>query len=206
MTDPELQGFADLWQQPDAAEQAQFEALARKARWHARLLAYADIALAAVVAMTMALGFLLQPGLHSAVIALAVIVIILWLSWKRRSYRQMSKTLDTSNRQAFIESSIRHAAVNLRRVKLSLYIFPPAAVLAILFKLSYRHGGRLDHPLDVVADWALTGRGFLTFTLIAAIVALLVRSVRRYRGELARLDAVERDYQEAARLDGDAAG
>ncbi|HMJ93905.1 MAG TPA: hypothetical protein VK472_07385, partial [Allosphingosinicella sp.] len=92
MTDPDLMEFADLWQQePTAEERAEFEDAARRVRRHGRFLAFADVALAAVLICGMILGFYLQPGTYSAIIAGLLIVATIWLSLQRRKVRNMAR-------------------------------------------------------------------------------------------------------------------
>jgi hypothetical protein len=201
MTDPDLKDLAELWQQPDAAAKEQFQAAARKVRRQARFLGYTDFALGAVIVLGMILGFVLEPQPLSAVIAMLVIVATLWFSWKRWTLRQMSRTLDTSDRQAFIASSIRNTNATLRRLTLSLYFFPVLALLAVISKLSSRQGGHLAHPLDTLANWAVSPRGLIVIAVVAIIVAFLVRARRKCRAELYQLEALSLDYHEEARLD-----
>ncbi len=206
MTDPDLMDFAELWQQePSAEEQAMFEEAARKVRLRGRFLAYADFALAAVIVAGMILGFLLQPGAYSAAIAGLLIVATVWLSIKRRAVRQMAKTLDTTNREAFIKSSVRNANASVRRVLLSLWFLPLGALLAVLFKLNMRSGGHLENPLAALAAWAVSTRGVIGLTGLAIIIAFLLRSLRKSRAELRELEELSKAYRKATSLD-DAGG
>jgi hypothetical protein len=204
MTDPEFEALAHLWQQePDAAERAHFEAAARKVRRQARFLAFADIALAGIIVTAMILGFLLEPGAESAIIAGLLIVATVWLSLKRRAVRQMSRTLDTTDRQAFIASSVRNATASVRRIVLSLCFLPVGALLAVLFKLNLRAGGHLEHPLSALAAWAVSTRGVVGLSGMAIIIAFLIRAWRKCRAELRRLEALKSAYQSDAKLDED---
>jgi Flp pilus assembly protein TadB len=204
MTDPDLKDLADLWQQePDPAEQRLFEAVARKVRRRARFLAYVDVAMAVILVAAMVLGFVLEPGAGTAVIAGLLIVSTLWLSWKRRSLRQMSRTLDTSDRPSFIASSIRNAKADMRRIVISMWMLPALALMAILFKLNLRHGGRLEDPLGALAQWAVSPRGMFGITGIAIIMALLLRSRRKIKAELRHLDELDRNYGVELGLDED---
>src|SRR5687768_8962765 len=154
MTDPELQELADLWQQPDAAEAEKFKALARRARRQGRFLGYADWALAFVLVGGSLFALLAAPGPLTTFSALALLVATIWLTWQRRRLRQMASTLDTADRQAFIESSVRSARANLRRVTLSIVALPPLVILALLSKMSFRRGGYLPDPGRLLLDWA----------------------------------------------------
>jgi hypothetical protein len=198
MTDPELMEFAELWQsEPTADERAEFEAAARRVQTHGRLLALADIAFAVVLVSGMILGFFLQPGPISAVIAGLFIVATVWLSLQRRKVRNMARTLDTSDRHAFIASSLRNAKASLRRVVLSMCFLPTFGLLAVLFKINMRSGGHLEHPLEALADWAVSTRGVIVLGGLAVIMAFLVRAWRKCRSEIARLNELESAYRKA---------
>jgi Flp pilus assembly protein TadB len=202
MTDPDLMDFAELWQQePTAEEHAHFEAAARKVRTQGRFLAFADVALAVVLVSGMIVGFFLQPGTSSAIIAGLFIVATVWLSLKHRKVRHMARTLDTSDRHAFIASSIRYANASLRRAVLSMCFLPTFALLAVLFKLNLRSGGHLDHPLTALANWAISTRGVIGLTGLAIIMVFLVRAWRKSRSEIARLNELENAYRKATSMD-----
>jgi len=201
MTDPDLRNLAALWQHSDGTEQELTADLVRKAKLKARLLGYADLALAVLLVTATVLGVLLKPGVPTAIFALLLIAATLWLGWKRRGLRQMALTLDATDRHSFIESAVKLATANLRRVSLSLYVLPLFIALPILFKLSYRHGGHPDLILAALGDLAVSTRGMVIAGLVAIAVAALIRSRRRIRAELGRLDALQRTYRDEAILD-----
>ena len=204
MTDPDLRELAELWQQPDGDAQELFEAVARKARFRARFLGYADLALGLLLVAGMVLGTIMVPGPVTAGIAVLLISATIWVSFKRRALRQMSLTLDTNDRHSFIRVAARSARANYRRLTLGLWLFPPFALLAVLFKLSWRQGGELHDPLQALALWAVSTRGIIGLCGIAVIVGLLLRSWRKTRAEIRRLEALDRDYRDEDRMDGDA--
>jgi hypothetical protein len=202
MTDPDLMEFAELWQsEPTAEERAEFEAAAGRVKRQGRFLALADVALAFVLVSGMIVGFFLQPGAYSAIIAGLFIVVTIWLSLKRRKVRHMARTLDTTDRHAFIASSIRNANANLRRVVLSLCFLPTFALLAVLFKLNMRSGGHLEHPLSALANWAVSTRGAVGLTGLAIAIMFLLRAWRKCRSELHRLRELEHAYRTATSMD-----
>ena len=202
MTDPDLMEFAELWQsEPTAEERAQFEEAARKVQTQGRFLAFADIALALVLVSGMILGFFLQPGPISAAIAGLFIVATVWLSLKRRKVRNMARTLDTTDRHAFIASSIRNANASLRRIVLSMCFLPTFGLLAVLFKINMRSGGHIDDPLTALAEWAVSTRGVIVLGGLAIIMAFLVRAWRKCRSEIAHLNELENAYQKAGSMD-----
>jgi uncharacterized membrane protein len=202
MTDPELQELAELWQRPDAADASEaveaekFRALALKARRKGRFLAYADAALAVLLVGGSILALLASPGRLTTGSAILLLVATIWLTWQRRKLRQMAGTLDTQDRQAFIESSVRSARANLRRVTLSLLSLPPLVIVALLAKMSFRKGGSVSDPGRILLDWAQSPRGMISLAIFALIMGLGVRSILRIRAELRRLQALRRAYQD----------
>lgn len=199
MTDPELQELAELWRQPDAAEAEKFKALARRARRQGRFLAYADAALAVLLIGGSLLVLVASHGPVTTSAAIILLIATVWLTWRRRKLRQMASTLDTADRQSFIESSLRSARANLRRVTLSLMALPPLVVAALLAKTSLREGAAVADPVQLLADWARSPRGMISLAVFALIFAFAGRSILRIRAELRRLKALRRAYEEEAR-------
>jgi FtsH-binding integral membrane protein len=196
MTDPELQQLAELWQRPDAAEAEKFAALARRARRQGRYLAYADWALAVLLVGGSLFALFASHGPLTTVAAVLLLVATVFLTWQRRKLRQMASTLDTADRQGFIESSVRSARANLRRVTLSVVALPPLVVVALLAKMSLRRGGQVSDPGRVLLDWAQSPRGMISLAVFALLIALSLRSILRIRKELSRLETLRRAYEE----------
>lgn len=198
MTDRDMEEIAALWQEPDAAEQEALQALVRKVKRKGKLLGYADAALFTLLAVGIVLGVAARPSPATMAIAIPFILATMLVTWKRRAIRQMSKTLETADRKAFLDSSIRIASSNLRRGTLSLTFMPVGVVLAILFKIAMRNQGRIEDPLGALAQWAGSTRGLVTLAIMTVIVALLLRSRRRIKAELRRLKELRNDYAEEA--------
>jgi hypothetical protein len=196
MTDPELQELGELWRQPDEAEAKTFQSLALRARRRGRFLAYADWALALVLVGGSLFALLASPGRLTTFAAIGLLVATVWLTWQRRRLRQMARSLDTSDRQGFIESSVRSARANLRRVTLSVIALPPLVILALLSKMSFRRGGYVSDPGQVLLDWAQSTRGMISMAIFALLIALCVRSILRIRKELRSLEALRGAYEE----------
>lgn len=201
MTDPDLQSLADLWTQPDTVEQEAFEAMARKARLRGRIFAWLNFAAVAVTAGSVALGVFMKPGVVTMLAAIVLLVVMVVVLRKRRQIRQMTRTLETAGRQAFIETSISNASANLRRTMLSLYFFPFAVAAALFYKMSVRVGGRTELMLDAFLEWAPSRRGIITFALLALLFAWGVRSALRTRRELRQLEQLQAAYAEEAKQD-----
>ena len=205
MTDPDLQRLADLWTEPDAAEQEAFEALARKARLRGRILAWLDFAAVAIILGGAVLGIFMKPGAVTVGAAIALIVITVIVTRKRRQIKQMTQTLDTAGRQAFIETSISNATANLRRTRLSLAFFPVGAVIALIYKMSVRAGGNVERIPAEFLEWAPSPRGIITFVVLALLLGWGVRTARRTRRELRSLNELQAAYAEEAEFEDETA-
>jgi hypothetical protein len=203
MTDPDLQDFADLWTQADAAEQEAFERMARKARLRGRIFAYLDFAAVAFIIGITVFGFVARPGTVTMIAAIGLIVTTLIVTRKRRQIRQMARALDTASRQAFIETSISNASANLRRNRLGLAFFPLGVVLALTYKMAVRTGGRSELMLGSFVEWIQTARGIISLILLALVFAWGLRSARRAKLELQRMQELRSVYAEADRNDED---
>jgi hypothetical protein len=210
MTDPELRELADLWQQPDQSEAAgesdRLQAMARRARRRGRYLAYADWALAFLLVGGTVFALSSSPGPHTTFAAAALLIATIWLTWQRRRLRQMSATLDTADRQSFIASSARGARGNLRRAALTIASLPPLVILSLLVKISFREGGYVSDFGQALLAWARSPRGMISLVIFALIIAWSVRSIRRSREELKRLDSLRRAYEEEDRAAGEGPG
>lgn len=206
MTDPDLQRLADLWTENDAAEQGAFEAMARKARRRGRIFAWLDFAAVAFILGTSVIGFVMKPGATTMVAAIALIVITVIVTRKRRQIKQMTRTLDSASRQAFIETSLSNAAANLRRTRLSLAFFVPGAVLALAYKMALRVENRTAEIPAEFVEWVQTSRGIVTMALLALLFAWGLRTARRIRQEIGRLEELKDAYAEEDRRDESEAG
>lgn len=202
MTDPDLQALADLWTETDAdAEQGAFEAMARKARLRGRIFAWLDFAAVAFIVACSLLGIFMKPGATTMVAAIALIVTTVIVTRKRRQIKQMSRTLDTAGRKAFIETSISNAGANLRRTRLSLAFFPVGVILALTYKMSLRAGGRTELIPATFVEWVQTPRGLVTLALLALLFAWVLRSAGRLKQELRGLEELRIAYAEEDRND-----
>ncbi|MEA3039516.1 MAG: hypothetical protein QOE79_2029 [Sphingomonadales bacterium] len=198
------QGFEDfvaLWTEQENAEHQAFEAVARKARFHGRLLAYTDIVLVVMVVGISVAGAVLKPSGLMLAISFVMAVSSIALTWKRRKIRQMTRTLDTSSREAFLKTSLQNVSSDLRRLTLSLIVFPLCLPVAILFKVAWRHGGHLAHPAAELAHWATSVRGMITLPIFLFLGAATVRSRLKVKAELRRLKALEAAYRDEAERD-----
>jgi hypothetical protein len=203
MTGPDLDEFAELWQSDsDPAEQARMEGLAAKARRRGRFLAYADITLAALIVGVSIFGAFAVRGPVTMVTALIMVVGTTWFTVKLRAARQMFRTLDTVDRESFIESSVRNARASLRRITIGLIFVPLLVPTVIVWKVSLRLGGRIPDPGQVMLDWAQSPRGIITMSLMAAAAAFTLRSRRKLKREIRQLEELRAAYREEATREG----
>jgi hypothetical protein len=197
MTAPDFDEFAALWKgDPDPVEQARMEALAAKARRRGRILAYADILLAALIVGGSLFGAFAVRGPVTMVTALLLVAGTTWFTIKLRATRQMSRTLSTADRESFIESSMRNAQASLRRIALGLIFVPILVPIVLVWKVSLRHGGHIADPLQVMLDWAQSPRGIVTMCLMAAAAAIAFRARWKLKLEIRRLEDLRSAYRE----------
>ena len=202
MTDSDLQSLAELWTEADTGEQGQaLEAMARKARRRGRIFAWLDFAAVAFILGASLVGIFMKPGTITTVAAIALIVTMIIVTRKRRQIKQMTRTLDTASRHAFIDTSISNALANLRRTRLSLGLFPLAAVIALTYKMALRAGGRTELIPATFVEWVQTPRGVITMALLALLFAWGLRTARRTLQELRRLEELRVAYSEEDRQD-----
>lgn len=201
MSGTDFDEIAALWQESGQDDRAALDALAARARRQAKLLGYADVAMGVLLATGMVLGVLMEPAPTTGVIALLLITATLWVNWKRRGLRQMTLTLESSDRESFFRIATRTANANLRRLLLSMYLVPAFMLLAILFRLSIRNGGRLDRPFQLLAEWAVSLRGMAIIAVVFIVIALQLRARRRVKAELRRLQALALSYRDEDQRD-----
>jgi hypothetical protein len=201
MREPGFEDFVALWNEPEVTEQDVFEDVARKARFQGRVLAYMDIVLIVTIVGISIAGAVLKPSGPMLAISLVFAVTSLVITWKRRKIRQMTKTLDTSSRDAFLKSSLQNVRADLRRMTLSLIFFPVGLPIAILFKIAWRHGGHLAHPLNELAAWTTSIRGMITLPIFVLLGAATIRARLKVKAELRRLSEIEAAYREEAERD-----
>ena len=197
MNQRDFDEFAALWTEADPVEAEAFDKMARRARLQGRFLAYADLAYFVLIVGGSGFAALMAPGPVTTAFALLLVLATVWLTWKRRKIRQIARTLDTADRQAFLASSVRNARADLRRVTLSMLVFPLLVPTALLLKVAFRTGADIIDPVEVLTTWAQTTRGVIVLTLLALVLAHTWRSRRRIKGELRRLEELKQAYDEA---------
>jgi hypothetical protein len=203
MNRPDFDEFAELWQSgPDPMEREQMQAYARAARRKGRLLGLLDYA-AAFLIVVMSVGglFITHTPLTLGVSAIIVVAII-WMTWKRRQMRQMMRTLNTSDPQAFTKSSIRIARANLRRVMFSLSALPFLVPLALAWKVGVRTGGGPQEVLDALIAWSQTIRAPIMTVVLLIVAGLSLRSRRKLKREIEQLEKLRRGYELESDQDG----
>jgi hypothetical protein len=198
MKDLDLQELADLWQEPDAAGAEDVQALARRARRDAFVMSWVDTAWGVIIVGSLVVGAFMKPSVPVAIGALLTIFMTLWINWKRRSLRQMTRTLGTGDRGDFLDASVRLAKAAYRRTTFGLVAFPPAILAALVYRVTTR--GEMLHPLDALGAWVTSPRGMIALLLLGGLVVWMLRSLRRHKEELRRLEEVRAAYaQEEAR-------
>jgi hypothetical protein len=203
VTDPELEQLARLWRRPDAAEQAMFEKMARRARLKARLIGYGDLFLFFAIIVTMSLVVIRHRSATGIALGLLILAAVAALNRQRRIYRQASWRIDTSRTDAFLDSAIGSARARMRTVMLGLHLTLPFMCLTIIFLMSM--GGHITREtgLSHVPQWVLSPRG--TAIVLMFVLMTVLSVVLRYRigKEIERLERLKRSYEEEDERDGE---
>ncbi|HEY0028573.1 MAG TPA: hypothetical protein VGC35_11960 [Allosphingosinicella sp.] len=196
MNRPDLDGFAALWQsEPDPLEQAQMQAYARAARRRGKRLGYLDTALAILLFIILVGGVFVSHTPLTIAIGVPLMLVSIWVGWKRRQMRQMAQTLNTSTPAAFLASSLVNARANLRRVTIGLASVPFVVPAALAFKVSIRTGGGPQEVWEAFLLWTHTIRAPITLVVLSIIVAFSLRSRSRIKREMQRLQGLRRGYE-----------
>jgi hypothetical protein len=112
----------------------------------------------------------------------------------------MSLTLYTRDRESFLDGAIRNARIDLRYKLILLCLWVPGLMLAIMMKLSARHGG-IGPAVANIPDWLVSIRGVTAISFIVLTAIWMLFRCRRSTAELGRLEALRRAYQEEAERD-----
>lgn len=204
MTGPDLDELAELWQgDPDPAEQARMEALAAKARRRGRLYDHIEYVVGIALVAIFVAGSLIVASPVTIALGVPLMIAVTWLTWRRRALRQMARTLNTSDRGAFIESSLSNARTNLRRNMIGLVTIPFLVPMALAFKVSVRTGGGPGEVWNAFLQWAHTPRAAVTVVALAIMAGLTLRSRRKIRREIRRLESLRLGYEQEAERDGE---
>ncbi|HEX9955437.1 MAG TPA: hypothetical protein VGB48_09525 [Allosphingosinicella sp.] len=196
MSRPEFDEFAALWQDgPDPLEQAEMDAYARKASRRGQLLDYIDYAVWTSLIVMFVGGAVISHSPLTLALAVPLMLATTWLTVRRRRLRQMARTLDTSDRGAFVETSLRNAAANLRRNTIGLLLIPLVMPMALTFKVSVRTGGGPQEVWEAFLIWTQTPRAPVGIILLLILTALSFRSRRRTKVEIKHLERLRRIYQ-----------
>jgi TRAP-type C4-dicarboxylate transport system permease large subunit len=199
MNPPDMEEFAALWRdEPDLAEQAQMEAYARAARRRGRLIDYLDYAMVFAVAIMMVAGSFVSTNPLTIAVAVPLMIATTWMTYQRRRLRQMARTLNTSGRIAFFESSLRNARANLRRNTIGLVSVPFVVPAALFFKVSIRTGGGPEEVWEAFLLWTQTVRAPLTIVALLIIALFALRSRRKIKSEMKRLEFLRERYEAEA--------
>lgn len=196
MNRPDVDEFAALWQdEPDPLEQAQMEAYARTARRRGKLLDLIDYAYWIWFLVIFVLGSFISTIPLTIAFAVPLMLGLTWITLRRRRLRQMTRAMSTSDRAAFLETSLRSARANLRRTIIGLASIPFVVPAAVFFKVSIKTGGSLPEVWEAFLVWAQSPRAPVAITLLLIVAAFTVRSLRRTKAEIHRLETLREGYQ-----------
>jgi hypothetical protein len=178
------------------------EAYARKARRRGRLLGLLDYGWAILILAITVVGSFVSTSPITIAVALPLMIGIAWMTWKRRQMRQMARTLNTSTPEAFVDTSLKNARANLRRVTISLASIPFLVPVALAFKVSLRTGGGPEEVWEAFLLWTQTVRAPITVAILLVMAGFSLRSRRKIKQEIRRLERLRRGYEMEAEKDG----
>jgi hypothetical protein len=202
MSRPEFDEFAAVWQdEADPLEQAQMEADARGARRRGRLLDYIDYAVSIALLVVFVGGSFISTSPLTIAFAVPLMIGLTWMTWRRRRLRQMARTLNTSDRAAFLGTSLRNARADLRRTTIGLVSLPLVVPAAVFFKVSVRTGGGPRELWEGMVAWAQSPRSVIAVWLLLILAGFTLRSMRRTKAEIQRLDSLRQGYEVEAELE-----
>lgn len=205
MTQDDERDLASLWAQaPDPGEQAELEALARRATFRARLTQYGELVASVLALAALGAMLFLRPQPAILVTGGIIVVALVWSSWRRHTLGNIALLAGEGDGEAFAARAIEAKAAELQRSTLGLVLIVPGTLLGLLLIFLWR--GDLDDFRDFLLAPLATLRGVAAMLLLLAALGLLVRSNMRLRRELARLREVFSEYREENRRDREAEG
>ncbi|MGQ0559898.1 MAG: hypothetical protein ACT4OE_10020 [Sphingosinicella sp.] len=197
MTDLDLERLGDVWRQPPSDQamaelKRAAEAVRRRARWSQLV----DLVSALVVAAVVAVLVLRNPEADTLLVGGGAIVVLLLSQIRARKLRAEELKGLTGTSEQMLDQSITRVTATIKRTRLSLYWLPLGILLGLVvaFVVERRSGGEL---MSRVAEQPGLGRMLqvICALAIAAMVVHLVRTLRRSRRELERLEAMRDAYR-----------
>ena len=197
--------FDDLfiaWRENSALDDEQLVHIARRASIYGNLVKYADLGIAVLIALAVFIALALRPAPATIAIGSVTAGALVWSSWKRHLVRQNASLRLLDAGSDFIAREIVRTQSELKRAELGLWFTPPATLLSGMLTYTIVHHGSLKGFGDVVLNALMSLP--LGPAVIAAIMTLIlyqIRLVGRLKAERLRLQGLDREYQEEARLD-----
>jgi len=195
--------LAQLWrEEPSAEEQRVLEVLARRASWEGRAVQHFDHALTLSIIIAVFLALLTSPTPATFGTGLLLAGAILWSSWKNHQLRQVALLVDTSNREALLESAWRATRARLRRSRLGMLLLVPGYLLGALAAYSYLNGNLEGFLTKMASHLSPTTRnGVLTYILLGGLLACLIRTHLKVAREVRNIAALQERYRAEAHMD-----
>lgn len=199
----DLDEFARLWrEEPSPEESRALEQLAGQTARRAKLLGYAEVGTATIIGFAILLALMLNRTPVTILSGGILLLGLSWSSWKRYLLRQVAIIVSAADGKSVVEKEMAKAHADLRRIRIGLFLYPPAVLLAHLLVHSVVRGGRPGNYLGVLArdltEWPV---GPLLVLLSVCFILYQVRAILGLRKELRRLGRIRAEYQEEARLE-----
>ena len=192
----------NAWRESSPLDDEQLVQIARRASIYGHFVKYADLGIAVLIALAVVVALALRPAPATIAIGSVTAGALVWASWKRHLVRRNASLRQLDAGSDFIAREIVRTDSELRRAELGLWFMPPATLLSGMLTYTFVHHGSLKGFGDAVLNALLSVP--LGPAVIAAIMALILHQIRllgRLKAERLRLQGLDREYQEEARLD-----
>lgn len=200
----DLDEFALLWrEEPSPEESRALRQLAERTARRARLLDHVEIATSAVLVIGTLVALLIARGPVTIVTALILLLVLLWSTRKRHLLRQVAIIISSGDGGSLVEKEIVKTTADLRRMKIGLFLFPPALLLGHLLVSSLLREGSVTEHFEKLVTQVTEGRAELVLLLVlcSVLIGYQLRAIFRLQTELRRLNLIRAQYQEETRLE-----
>lgn len=202
MTRDEYNELASLWSTsspPD--DERELERLARRTPRLARLAQWGELAVVAMLAVTIGAAIIWRLGPATLLTGSLILLLLGWSAWRRHHLGTIALLIDESDRLSFVRSTLRAREAELNRSALGLALILPGTLLTMLLGFSLRESpGEGDLPAFLAAVLS-TPRGLIAVAFLASAVLLLTLSHLRLVAELEKLRRLRDAYAEETRRD-----
>jgi hypothetical protein len=202
MNDPDFDDIAQLWQQPDEAEEQVVQLLAERTGRRARMMRYADLGFALLLGAGILVATLLNGAPLTYALGALLVFSLLWYERKTHRLLEIDRLLDPGDRESLVAAALKGTRARLHRTRISLFVILPGFLLGWALAQGLSHPeGLSDFPSLLQRLAARLDRLAVTGALLALLAGYLLRSVALLRREEYRLERLRSQYREETTLD-----